>query len=231
MTSTVDDHPADNNPPRSPWLSIWFRPGEAIEHVTSAKSTVSVPLLAGLGFAASLVGTAIDYGLLTALMDWRNLAALILVGFFGGVAALFFNALFFKLSGVLLGGHASQAHIRAALAWSTVPVVFGLAICLAAIIGLKLVGAVDSSQPGFDAISAGLMAITGVLAVWTLVITVITVNRVQRFDVWRGIANVTLGWIVGGVALAVLIRTLLFQSFSIPSAAMMPTLLIGDYIF
>ncbi len=231
MTSTVDDHPADNNPPRSPWLSIWFRPGEAIEHVTSAKSTVSVPLLAGLGFAASLVGTAIDYGLLTALMDWRNLAALILVGFIGGVAALFFNAVFFKLSGVLLGGHASQAHIRAALAWSTVPVVFGLAICLAAIIGLKLVGAVDSSQPGFDAISAGLMAITGVLAVWTLVITVITVNRVQRFDVWRGIANVTLGWIVGGVALAVLIRTLLFQSFSIPSAAMMPTLLIGDYIF
>jgi signal peptidase I len=220
-----------NNPPRSPWLSIWLRPGEAIEHVTSAKSGLSAPLLAGLGFASGLVAAAIAYGLLAALMDWRNLAIVILVGFIAGVAALFFNAFFFKLSGIPLRGHASQAHIRAALAWSTVPAIFGLAICLAAIVGLKLVGAVDSTQPTFRAIDFGLTAIATVLALWAIVITVVTVKRVQRFGVWRAIANVALGWILGGIALALPIRTLVVQPFSIPSGAMMPTILVGDYIF
>jgi signal peptidase I len=231
MTPTVDDHPADNNPPRSPWLSIWFRPGEAIEHVISAKSRVSVLILAALGGASGLVGTAIGYGLLTALMDWRGLAPLALVGFVVGVANLFFNAFFFKLSGILLGGHASQRHIRTALAWSMVPIVLGLAICLAAISGLKLVGAVDSSHRAFDAVDVGLTAITAMLGLWTVVITVLTIRRIQRFGAWRAIANVAIGWILGGIALALPIRTLLFQPFSIPSGAMMPTILIGDYIF
>ena len=77
----------------------------------------------------------------------------------------------------------------------------------------------------------GLTVITGALGLWTLVITVVTVKRVQGFGVWRAITNMALGWILGGVVLAVLIRTLLFQPFNIPSAAQMPTLLVGDYIF
>jgi len=227
----IDDRPADNNPPRSPWLSIWFRPGETIEHITSVKSRVTVPLLAGLGGASGHVGAVIGYGLLIALMDWHNLALLILVGFIVGVAVMFFNAFFFKLSGIPLGGRASQAHLRAALAWGTVPNIFGLAICLAAIIGLKLAGAVDSSQPAFDAVNVGLTMIMAVLGLWTLVIMVVMVKRVQRFGVWRAIANVTIGFILGGIALALPIRTFLFQSFSIPAASMVPTLQIGDYIF
>jgi signal peptidase I len=231
MTATVDEDPATSNPPRSPWLSIWFRPGEAIERVISTTSWLSVLLLGALGGASGYFVAVVGYGALAVLMDWRNLAILTVAGFIAGVAGLFLNAFFYKLSGMLLGGRASQAHIRAALAWSMVPFVLGLAICLAAIVGLKLVGAVDSSQPAFRAVDVGLTAITTVLGLWTVVITVATVRRIQRFGLWRAITNIALGYILGGVALAVLIRTLLFQPFSIPSGSQMPTLLIGDYIF
>jgi signal peptidase I len=231
MTPPIDDHRADNKPRRSPWLSIWFRPGNTIEHALSTKSWLSILILAALGGASGYIGAVSGYGLLTALMDWHNLAIVLLAGFIAGVAGLFFNAFFLKLSGMLLGGHASQAHIRAALAWSMVPIVFGLAIYLAAIIGLTLAGAVDSSQSAFRAVDLGLTAITIVLGLWTLVITVGTVKRVQRFGVGRAILNVAISWVLAGVALAVPIRTLLFQPFNIPSGAEKPTLLIGDYIF
>lgn len=154
MTATADNDPASSNPRRLPWLSIWFRPGDTIEQMISVKSWLNVLLLAGLGGAFGLFAVGLDYGWLA--IDWRNLAILTVVGFVAGVAGLFFNAFFFRLWGMLLGGHASQAHIRAALAWSMVPNVFGFVICLAAVIGLMLVGAVNSSQPAFYAVEVAL---------------------------------------------------------------------------
>src|SRR5262249_36754418 len=53
-------------------------------------------------------------------------------------------------------------------------------------------------------------------------------GRLQHFGFLRTIAAYVMNLLVT-LALAMLVRTLLFQPFNVPSAAMMPTLLVGDY--
>ncbi|MFZ1816048.1 MAG: signal peptidase I [Rhizobiaceae bacterium] len=47
----------------------------------------------------------------------------------------------------------------------------------------------------------------------------------------QGALSETITVIVQALLLAVVVRTLLFQPFTIPSGSMMPTLLVGDYLF
>jgi signal peptidase I len=189
-----------------------------------------VLFLGGIGVPVSLTQLAIDREWLAGPADWPILATLGLAAFVFGVVILFFNAFMLKLLGLPLGGHAPQAHLRAALAWGSVPVTFGLALSLAWIICLKLTGA-DSSPSVRTVVALVSAAATGGMGLWTLVITVAAVKRVQHFGAGRAIANVVIGWFMGGFLVAILIRTFVLQPFNIPAASMVPTLLVGDYMF
>jgi signal peptidase I len=218
-----------NESKTSPWLTVWFKPGDTIERVLAGNPRGSLLLLAGLGMASSAVGTIMGAGFAAVLLDWRFLAMILLGGFVGGVILLYVNGLFFGLSGRLIGGRASQAQMRAALAWGLVPSIVGLVIWLAALIGLAASG--SASQPTPGALMLLPSAISPVTGLWTLVATVLMVRRVQAFGVFRAVLNVVIGSSLGALLIAMSIRTFLFQPFNIPASSMVPTVLVGDYIF
>jgi signal peptidase I len=64
-----------------------------------------------------------------------------------------------------------------------------------------------------------------------LLASILMIRRVQGFGAVRATVNLVLGWMLGGATVAYLVRTLLFQPFNIPASSMMPTLLVGDYLF
>src|SRR5215813_2462853 len=121
---------ADGEPRRSPWLSVWFKPGDTIDRVLAAEPKLSLLVLAAGGVADMMVSTLVDEGLTTALLDWRFLAGAAVTAAVVGVVGLYLSAILLSWSGRIFGGRASLAELRAVSAWGMAPLCVSLLVYL-----------------------------------------------------------------------------------------------------
>jgi hypothetical protein len=214
-----------NLPRFSPWRSAWFNPRDTIKQIVATNPRQHVLLLAILGAISSIAIQLALSTLTTALLDWRIIIAIFVLGVLAGVPSLYISACLLRLSSKPFGGRASMGMLRAVLAWGMAPYAIGVPLCFIAFFGLKHSGLVDELT-----LSPALRSVVVILGLWALISLILMFARVQGFGLWRAIVSYAIFWFLILLLLPSVIRSFFFRSFNIPSVGMIPTLLVGDYI-
>jgi signal peptidase I len=219
-------------PKRSPWLSIWFAPGDTIEHVLAAKPGLFRLLLpAAGGNAALIVSTSIGEDVTTALLDWRALASLLVIATALALVNLYLHGLLLSWSGRIFRGRASPAQMRAVVAWSMAPPCAALVLSLVMIAGQGLIEGSDAAGLASAAVVAARRVIGVVAAIWAVIAVLSMIRRVQAFGWARAIFNLAVGSVLALLLVVLPVGAFLFQPYAIPNGSMMPTVVNGDQIF
>lgn len=194
----------------NPWLSIWTRPRATIQQIVDTDPERLVPLLAGVAG----ISNALDRASMKNLGDKFELPSILLMavgwGVIGGIIGLLLFAALLRWTGAWIGGKASQEQLRAAIAWSNVPVIVGLPLWVAELVlfGRELF---TSETPRIDADLTLTFTLLGmglaqlVLGVWALVVYLKCVGQVQGFSAWKAAWNTLIAAVVVVVPLLALV--------------------------
>ncbi len=182
----------------NPWATIWTKPRATIRRIVETDVRYQVTFLAIL-----------SGGLIWLERRWSNpstaaafpmlVVIAVIVGAIAGIIELYVNGALLKWAGAALGGVGSYAEVRAALAWSRVPVIVAVSIGVLAILlgtdGPMLGGESTSSE-------ASLALLHGLLVLWGFVVMLKCLGEVHRFSAWRALGSILLIVIAAVVILA-----------------------------
>lgn len=174
---------------RSPWSSIWLKPRETIQSIIDQDPERSVILLASL----SGVSQALDKAAAKSSGDTLSLPVIFglaaVAGPISGMIGLYIGGFLLKHAGHWLGGSGNGVNVRAAVAWSSVPIIWALLLWIPslAIFGKDLFTTEAPRVAEHLGLYFALLAIEMVFAVWSVVIFLRALGQVHGFSAWRAI--------------------------------------------
>ncbi|MEI6242150.1 MAG: Yip1 family protein [Chlamydiota bacterium] len=183
-----------------PWISMWTQPKATIRSIIEKNPNHQLPFLATIYGLYSLLGLAQTF-------SWGNLVSLLpLIILIIALAPIWGYLIFSILSGFVyitgkwIGGKGTYKEVRAAFAWSHVPVIVSnfLWILFLAIFQEALFQGFPQEKANalaafFILLASGCFLILGI---WTLVLYIQSLSEVQKFSALRSISNIFLASIV-----------------------------------
>jgi hypothetical protein len=130
-------------------------------------------------------------------------------GALSGIASLYVFSYLLKISGKWLGGQSSTVNIRAAVAWSSVPIIWALLLWVPELLifGKDLFTTDAPSITARPMVYFGFLALELVAAIWGAVVFCKALGQVQAFSAWRALSSAVLAILI--VALPILLLALL----------------------
>ena len=201
---------AGQEEPLVPWIAIWTRPRAALRQVLDGGSPRRILPLAALGGMAAGLAVATDSGYGDTHSSSMVLAAALSLGILGGILSLVLLTGLVRLAGLWLGGQGGRRDVMTALAWSSVPAVWGLLLWLprAALLGEETFRSVPASIEGNPpaALFLGLLGLAqAIIDFWGFMITLKCIAEAHRFSAWRALGALILAGLAAAVPVSLLL--------------------------
>ncbi len=158
--------------------------------IDSGKTEFTYPLAAVAGIAYSLDRAAMrNFG------DTLEFSTILFTAFVfgpisGAIILFVFGALVYWTS-KRLGGNASSDAIKSAIAWSTIPIIWGILLWIPeyALFGKEIFMSFTPTMDEKPLLAFGLALIETVIGIWAFIISLKCVGEVSGFSAWRAFAS------------------------------------------
>lgn len=199
------------------WTLMWFNPRKAIQIIVATNPHHHVLLLTVLSGISQTLGNAEASGLGDLIPVNQLIFMCITIGPLGGIVTLYLLTFLIHYTSHKIGGVAEKQEIRAAIAWSWVPIVTLMPLWLVKYILFRNElfsneKTYIQSQPVLANLYSILNFVDFVIAIWSLVLLYINISQVNQFSTVKGFLSVLLSSLIIGIP-AFLIMLLLFPAF------------------
>jgi Yip1 domain len=213
-----------NGKAMNPWISIWTEPRKTIDSIVDENPKKHLWLLAWIYGFLSFMNASQSFVLGNTVQFFGIILLSILIAPLWGMLVFQVWSYVVHLIGKLLKGKGSFPYVRAAFAWSCVPLTVNifLWILLLLVFGKSLFQTAEPTTGPVVLLTLVLIAKV-IVMIWSLVIYINALAEVQRFSIGRAILNILLAWIAVAVVaflLWLVLASFLNQSIS-PSQAVL----------
>ena len=175
------------------FFTIWTAPRATIRRIVDSDPTRNVIALAAIGPAISMLvsewAEALGNNANLSVLWPISVAVYVALSAAFGVISLFIGGAIWRWSGSLLGGVASQAEVRAAIAWSSVPgIAAEIVLLIAVLLGVPVPHQRHVPLSQIDPAFYKVLVVEGVLGFWGFIISLKCLGEVHRFSAWRALA-------------------------------------------
>lgn len=193
----------------NPWLAILTQPRATISAVTAENPKRGLWALAWIYGFLSLLNCfqSLSLGATMSLFPIL-LLAFVFAPIWGMVVFGIWSWVVYWIC-KLLGGEGTFSYVRAAYAWSCVPLILSifLWIFLLFVFGTSLFQNFPESDPmknGHIVILFGVLVAKVIVAIWSLLIFINALAEVQRFSIARSILSIVLSWVAIGIVIGLI---------------------------
>lgn len=181
----------DGTQSMNPWVSIWTKPRGTIRWIVETDPTRHVVLLAVVGGIANSLS---NFELMN-LGDFLPLPFMlifsIVAGTIGGLLYLYIAGAILRWTGSWFGGEATSEEVRAAIAWSSVPAIWGLILWALGLIllweELFTIPILPYPNPSKIYLFYGFYWVRAGIVIWSAIVFYKCLGEVHRFSAWKAL--------------------------------------------